>query len=74
MDLYFFDLDKTLYTYDFRFRLPELARLSGADPIYTFDCFGWRTAAAKAMGATEAYNVSPDVDVAYLLPGRHARC
>ncbi len=29
MDLYFFDLDKTLYTYDFRFRLPELARLSG---------------------------------------------
>lgn len=29
MDLYFFDLDKTLYAYDFRFRLPELARLSG---------------------------------------------
>ena len=30
MDLYFFDLDKTLYAYDFRKRLPELARLSGA--------------------------------------------
>lgn len=30
MDLYFFDLDKTLYAYDFRRRLPELARLSGA--------------------------------------------
>lgn len=30
MDLYFFDLDKTLYAYDFRRRLPELARLSGS--------------------------------------------
>lgn len=30
MDLYFFDLDRTLYAYDFRYRLPELARLSGA--------------------------------------------
>jgi putative hydrolase of the HAD superfamily len=30
VDLYFFDLDKTLYAYDFRRRLPELARLSGA--------------------------------------------
>ena len=30
MDLYFFDLDKTLYAYDFRYRLPELARLTGA--------------------------------------------
>jgi putative hydrolase of the HAD superfamily len=29
VDLYFFDLDKTLYAYDFRRRLPELARLSG---------------------------------------------
>lgn len=29
MDLYFFDLDNTLYAYDFRYRLPELARLSG---------------------------------------------
>jgi len=30
VDLYFFDLDKTLYAYDFRYRLPELARLTGA--------------------------------------------
>lgn len=30
MDIYFFDLDKTLYAYDFRYRLPELSRLSGA--------------------------------------------
>lgn len=30
MDIYFFDLDKTLYWYDFRHRLPELSRLSGA--------------------------------------------
>ena len=30
MDIYFFDLDKTLYAYDFRRRLPELSRLSGA--------------------------------------------
>ena len=29
MDIYFFDLDKTLYAYDFRRRLPELSRLSG---------------------------------------------
>lgn len=30
MDLYFFDLDKTLYAYDFRYRLPELSRLTGS--------------------------------------------
>lgn len=29
MNLFFFDLDRTLYAYDFRFRLPELSRLSG---------------------------------------------
>jgi putative hydrolase of the HAD superfamily len=29
VDLYFFDLDKTLYAYDFRKRLPELSRLTG---------------------------------------------
>jgi FMN phosphatase YigB (HAD superfamily) len=29
VDIYFFDLDKTLYAYDFRRRLPELSRLSG---------------------------------------------
>jgi L-iditol 2-dehydrogenase len=39
-----------------------LARRSGADPIYTFDCFRWRTAQAKALGATEAWTVTPDLD------------
>jgi len=29
VDLYLFDFDKTLYAYDFRKRLPELARLGG---------------------------------------------
>lgn len=29
MDLYLFDLDKTLYAYDFRRRLPALAWLAG---------------------------------------------
>lgn len=29
VDCYFFDLDRTLYAYDFRYRLPELARLTG---------------------------------------------
>jgi len=30
VDLYLFDFDKTLYAYDFRFRLPALASASGA--------------------------------------------
>jgi putative hydrolase of the HAD superfamily len=30
VNLYFFDLDKTLYAYDFRRRLPALARMTGA--------------------------------------------
>lgn len=34
MDLYFFDLDKTLYAYDFRRRLPELARLTGSSQYH----------------------------------------
>ena len=34
MDLYFFDLDKTLYAYNFRYRLPELARLTGASQYH----------------------------------------
>jgi putative hydrolase of the HAD superfamily len=34
VDLYFFDLDKTLYAYDFRFRLPELGRLTGASQYH----------------------------------------
>jgi FMN phosphatase YigB (HAD superfamily) len=34
VDIYFFDLDKTLYAYDFRRRLPELARLTGASQYH----------------------------------------
>jgi HAD superfamily hydrolase (TIGR01509 family) len=34
VDLYFFDLDKTLYAYNFRRRLPELARLTGASQYH----------------------------------------
>jgi FMN phosphatase YigB (HAD superfamily) len=34
VDLYLFDLDKTLYAYDFRYRLPELARLTGSSQYH----------------------------------------
>ena len=34
MDLYLFDFDKTLYSYDFRRRLPELARLGGVSQYH----------------------------------------
>ncbi|MEP6480905.1 MAG: HAD-IA family hydrolase [Rhodoglobus sp.] len=34
VDVYFFDLDKTLYAYDFRYRLPELSRLTGASQYH----------------------------------------
>ena len=34
MDVYFFDLDKTLYAYDFRRRLPALAVLTGASQYH----------------------------------------
>ena len=34
MDLYLFDFDKTLYAYDFRARLPELARLGGVSQYH----------------------------------------
>ncbi len=33
-DVYFFDCDKTLYAYDFRQRLPALARLTGASEYH----------------------------------------
>lgn len=35
----------------------KLARLSGADPIYAFDCFPWRVEKAKQWGATDAWTV-----------------
>ena len=34
MDLYFFDFDKTLYAYDFHFRLPALSLLTGASQYH----------------------------------------
>lgn len=34
VDVYFFDFDRTLYSYDFRFRLPALARLSGVSQYH----------------------------------------
>lgn len=34
MDLYLFDFDKTLYAYDFRKRLPDLARLGGVSQYH----------------------------------------
>jgi|FLYN01.1.fsa_nt_gi L-iditol 2-dehydrogenase len=36
----------------------RLAKLSGADPIYSFDCFPWRAAKAQASGAAKAW--TPD--------------
>lgn len=39
-----------------------LVRQSGADPIYTFDCFPWRAELAKTLGATEAWTITPDLD------------
>mgnify|MGYP001039492258 CR=1 FL=1 len=38
----------------------RLARLSGANPIYAFDCFPWRVEKAKAWGATAAWTVDED--------------
>lgn len=37
--------------------LIKLAQISGADPIYAFDCYPWRAEKAKAMGATDAWTV-----------------
>lgn len=34
MDLYFFDFDKTLYAYDFHFRLPALSLVTGASQYH----------------------------------------
>lgn len=35
----------------------KLAWLSGADPIYAFDCFPWRVEKARAWGATGAWTL-----------------
>jgi glucose-1-phosphatase len=47
-DVYFFDCDKTLYAYDFRKRLPALARLTGSSQYHlaaTWWVGGFETAA-----------------------------
>jgi L-iditol 2-dehydrogenase len=36
----------------------QLVKLSGAKPIYAFDCLNWRAAKAEALGATKAFNIS----------------
>ncbi len=59
MDLYFFDLDKTLYYYDFRYRLPELSRLTGASQ-YAMAKYWWaagyeRRAEAGEWPSTDQY-------------------
>jgi L-iditol 2-dehydrogenase len=42
----------------------RLAKLSGADPVYAFDCFPWRVEKARALGATHAWTVGEDNPVA----------
>ncbi|RMF76725.1 MAG: alcohol dehydrogenase [Chloroflexi bacterium] len=38
--------------------ITKLARLSGADPIYAFDCFDWRAQKALEWGATQSWSVA----------------
>jgi glucose-1-phosphatase len=59
VDLYLFDLDKTLYAYDFRRRLPELARRTGVSQ-YGLASRWWaagyeRRAEAGEPGTADAY-------------------
>src|SRR5690606_1691705 len=35
----------------------RLAQISGAEPVYAFDCHPWRVAKAKAWGATDAWTL-----------------
>lgn len=44
----------------------RLARLSGADPIYAFDCYSWRAEKAKAWGATEAWTLEEGDPVEFI--------
>jgi L-iditol 2-dehydrogenase len=44
--------------------LMRLARLSGADPVYAFDCYPWRVEKAKAWGATDAWTLESGDPVA----------
>ncbi len=38
----------------------RLAKLSGADPVYAFDCFPWRVEKALDWGATQAWTLQSD--------------
>ena len=58
MDLYFFDLDRTLYAYNFRFRLPELARLSGASQYALAS--SWWTAGSETRAETGEWPTSDE--------------
>jgi len=40
----------------------RLAKLSGADPIYAFDCFPWRVEKALAWGATQAWTLESEAN------------
>lgn len=42
----------------------KAARLSGAGPIYAFDCYPWRAEKAQAWGATDAWTVDAGDPVA----------
>ena len=61
MDLYFFDLDKTLYAYDFRRRLPELSRLSGASQ-YRLAKLWWASGREERAEAGEWPSVDAYLD------------
>jgi L-iditol 2-dehydrogenase len=44
----------------------RLAKLSGADPIYVFDCYPWRVEKAKVWGATEGWTLDAGDPVAMI--------
>jgi L-iditol 2-dehydrogenase len=50
--------------------ITRLARLSGAAPIYAFDCFTWRAEKALQWGADEAYTVGETLDAVETLRQR----
>ena len=53
--------------------IAKLARMSGADPIYAFDCFAWRAEKAKTWaGVTDAWtlDVDPVERIAQISGGR----
>lgn len=53
--------------------ITRLAKLSGAMPIYAFDCYRWRADKALAWGADEAYVVSDADPVKVIQERTHGR-